>query len=54
MPRGSALCPVQLCGNALSLLRVDENGEDIQNDPIIFAEWSPLIPVAPVCNTSQR
>ena len=32
-----------LCGNALTLLRVDENGEDIQNEPIIFAEWSPLM-----------
>ena len=28
-----------LCGNALSLMRVDENGNDTE-DPIIFSEWS--------------
>lgn len=30
-----------LCGNALSLKTVDENGEDTQ-EPIIFCEWSLL------------
>ena len=29
-----------LCGNALTLKRVDENAEDLE-DPIIFAEWAP-------------
>ncbi|MBQ0136247.1 MAG: hypothetical protein KBS43_05890 [Oscillospiraceae bacterium] len=28
-----------LCGNALSMKRVDENGKDLE-EPIIFAEWS--------------
>lgn len=28
-----------LCGNALTLMRVDENGADL-NEPIIFPEWS--------------
>ena len=30
-----------LCGNALSLKRVNEKGEDLE-DPIIFSEWSPF------------
>ncbi len=29
-----------LCGNALSMLCVDENGKDIENDPITFSEWA--------------
>ncbi|MDE5994304.1 MAG: hypothetical protein K2G60_02190 [Oscillospiraceae bacterium] len=32
-----------LCGNARSLLKVDKNGEDIHDEPLIFAEWSPLM-----------
>lgn len=31
-----------LCGNALTLMRVDENQQDIPDEPIIFAEWSML------------
>lgn len=31
-----------LCGNALTLMCVDENQEDIPGEPIIFAEWSML------------
>ena len=31
-----------LCGNALTLMCVDENQQDIPGKPIIFAEWSML------------
>ena len=31
-----------LCGNALTLMCVDENQQDIPGEPIIFAEWSML------------
>ena len=31
-----------LCGNALTLMCVDENQHDIANKPIVFAEWSPV------------
>ena len=31
-----------LCGNALTLVCVDENQQDIPDKPIIFAEWSLL------------
>lgn len=31
-----------LCGNALTLMRVDENQRDLPNSPIVFAEWSPV------------
>ena len=31
-----------LCGNALTLMCVDENQQDIPGQPIVFAEWSPV------------
>ncbi len=31
-----------LCGNALTLMCVDENQQDIPSQPIVFAEWSPV------------
>ena len=31
-----------LCGNALTLMCVDEDQKDIPQNPIIFAEWSPV------------
>lgn len=31
-----------LCGNALTLMCVDENQKDIPQQPIVFAEWSPV------------